>query len=127
MTIYLTPSISDEQIEKLETYDAYKYGVELLESRFPRDAARVLRRVVDYSPENPEGWELLGRAYFAAALLGPAEEAFRRLIDLEPTNAWAHTALGLALSRQGRHAEGDEFHRIADALGGDGSRATFVG
>lgn len=126
MTIYLTPTISDEQIEAMEPFDAYQLGEELLDSRYPRDAARVLRHVVDLMPEQSGAWELLGRAYFAAALLKPAEESFRRLIELEPTNAWAHTALGLSLDRQSRHAEGAQQHRLADALGGDGSRATFA-
>jgi len=125
MTIYLTPNISDEQISAMEPFEAYRFGEELLESRFPRDAARVLRRVVDEVPDSASGWELLGRAYFAAALLEPAEDAFRRVVAIEPTNAWAHTALGLALERQGRHAEGAAVHTIADALGGDGSRAFF--
>ena len=126
MTIYLTPTISDEQIQAMEPYEAYQLGEELLESRFPRDAARVLRHIVDLMPEQSGAWELLGRAYFAAALLKPAEDAFRRLIELEPTNAWAHTALGLSLDRQSRHDEGAQQHRLADALGGDGTRATFA-
>lgn len=126
MTIYLTPNISDEQIAEMEPFEAFRLGEELLDSRYPRDAARVLRRVVDEVPENSAGWELLGRACFAAALLKPAEEAFSRLVELEPTNAWARTALGLSLDRQSRHREGAAQHRIADALGGDGTRATFA-
>lgn len=126
MTIHMTPTISEEQIAAMSPYAAYRLGEDLLESRFPRDAARVLRRVVEEAPDNATGWELLGRACFAAALLAPAEEAFRRLVELEPTNAWARTALGLALNRQRRHDEGAVQHRIADALGGDGTRATFA-
>jgi len=125
MTIYLTPTITDEQIAAMEPFEAFRYGEELLDSRYPRHAARVLQRVVDEVPDNASGWELLGRAHFAAAQLAPAEEAFRRLIDLEPTNAWAHTALGLALERQGRYVEAATVHNLADALGGDGTRAAI--
>ena len=64
-----------------------------IDSRFPRDAARVLRKVVEAEPGNSAAWELLGRAHFAAAHLPPAEEAFRRLVELEPTSMWAQTAL----------------------------------
>lgn len=129
MTIYLTPTISDEQIATMDVFDAFRLGEELLESRYPRDAARVLRRVVEDSPGNASAWELLARAHFAAAQLRPAEEAFRRLIELEPTSGWAHTALGLTLDRQSRHREGAVLHRVAAALGEsarDASRVQLV-
>ncbi len=129
MTIYLTPNISDDQIAAMDVFDAFRLGEELLESRYPRDAARVLRRVVEDSPENASAWELLARAHFAAAQLRPAEEAFRRLVELEPTSGWAHTALGLTLDRQSRHREGALLHRMAAAMGEsarDASRVQLV-
>ena len=43
--------------------------------------------------------------------------AFRRLVELEPTSGWAHTALGLTLDRQSRHREGAVMHRLASAMG----------
>lgn len=126
MTIYMTPNISDEKIASLELFDAYRFGEELLDSRFPRDAARVLRKVVEAEPDNSAGWELLGRAHFAAAHLPLAEEAFRRLVELEPTSMWAQTALGLTLDRQSRHGEGAAHHRVAAAMGASERDATRV-
>jgi Flp pilus assembly protein TadD len=129
MTIHLTPTISDDQIAAMDVFDAFRLGEELLESRYPRDAARVLRRVVEDSPDNASAWELLARAHFAAAQLRPAENAFRRLIELEPTSGWAHTALGLTLDRQSRHREGAVLHRVAAAMGEsprDASRVQLV-
>ncbi|MCX6408048.1 MAG: tetratricopeptide repeat protein [Propionibacteriales bacterium] len=129
MTIYLTPNISDDEIAAMDVFDAFRLGEELLESRYPRDAARVLRRVVEDSPGNASAWELLARAHFAAAQLRPAEEAFRRLVELEPTSGWAHTALGLTLDRQSRHREGALMHRVAAAMGEsarDASRVQLV-
>lgn len=129
MTIHLTPTISDDQIAAMDVFDAFRLGEELLESRYPRDAARVLRRVVEDSPDNASAWELLARAHFAAAQLRPAEDAFRRLIELEPTSGWAHTALGLTLDRQSRHREGAVLHRVAAAMGEsprDASRVQLV-
>jgi Flp pilus assembly protein TadD len=126
MTIYLTPTITDEQIAAMEVFDAFRSGEDLLESRFPRDAARVLRRVVDAEPGHAAAWELLGRAHFAAAQLRPAEDAFRRLVELEPTSAWAHTALGLSLDRQSRHREGAVHHRLAGAMGASDRDSTRV-
>lgn len=117
MTIYLTPHITDEQIADLDLFDAFRLGEELIDSRYPRDAARVLRRVVEAEPDNAAAWEMYGRAHFAAAHLPAAEDAFRRLVELEPASGWARTALGLSLDRQSRHRDGAEQHRIASALG----------
>ncbi|WP_370189251.1 tetratricopeptide repeat protein [Aeromicrobium sp.] len=129
MTIYLTPNISDDQIAAMDVFDAFRLGEELLESRYPRDAARVLRQVVEDSPDNASAWELLARAHFAAAQLRPAEDAFRRLVELEPTSGWAHPALGRPLDRQRRHREGALMHRLAAAMGEsarDASRVQLV-
>lgn len=119
LTIFGTPNITDDLVNGLSVFEAFRAGQELLDSRNPRDAVRLLRRVVDADPRNPAAWELLGRAHFAAAQLSPAEFAFRRLVELEPTSAWAHTALGLSLDRQSRHVEGAAFHRMAAAMGTD--------
>jgi Flp pilus assembly protein TadD len=126
MTIYLTPNLSDEKIAAMDVFEAYRLGEELLDSRYPRDAARVLRKVLDAEPSHAAAWELTGRAHFAAAQLRPAEEAFRRLVELEPTSAWAQTALGLSLDRQSRHREGAVHHRLAAAMGASPRDATRV-
>lgn len=126
MTIHLTPNLSDEKIAAMDAFEAFRLGEELFDSRYPRDAVRVLRRVVDEVPDNASAWELLARSHFAAAQLHPAEAAFRRLIELEPTSGWAHTALGLTLDRQSRHREGAAMHRLAAALGESARDATRV-
>jgi Flp pilus assembly protein TadD len=126
MTIRFTPQISEMMIDTMDVFDAFRTGEQLLADRYPRDAARVLRRVVEAEPSNAAGWELMGRAHFAAAQLTPAEDAFRRLVELEPTSAWAQTALGLSLDRQSRHREGAVHHRIAAAMGASAHDATRV-
>lgn len=126
MTIYLTPNLTDDTIAAMDVFEAFRLGEELLGSRFPRDAARVLRKVLDAEPAHAAAWELAGRAHFAAAQLKPAEEAFRRLVELEPTSAWAQTALGLSLDRQSRHREGAVHHRLAAAMGASSRDATRI-
>lgn len=126
MTIFTKPTITDEQIATMEVFEAFRYAEDLLDSRFPREAVRVLQPVIAAEPDHAAAWELLGRAHFAAAHLVKAEQAFGRLIELEPSNAWARTALGLSLDRQSRHAEGATQHRIAAALGADPRDATRV-
>ncbi|GAA3528785.1 hypothetical protein AFL01nite_01930 [Aeromicrobium flavum] len=126
MTIWMKPTLTDASIEAMEPFAAFRYAEELLDSRFPREAARVLQPVTELEPRNAAVWELLGRAHFAAAHLAPAEQAFRRLTELEPTSAWAHTALGLSLDRQSRHREGTVHHRLAAAMGSSERDATRV-
>jgi Flp pilus assembly protein TadD len=126
MTIWMKPTLTDASIEAMEPFEAFRYAEELVDSRFPREAAKVLQPVAALEPRNAAVWELLGRAHFAAALLGPAEQAFRRLTELEPTSAWAQTALGLALDRQSRHREGAVHHRLAAAMGSSERDATRV-
>lgn len=126
MTIRFTPTISDAMIESMDVFDAFRTGEQLFADRFPRDAVRVLRKVVEAEPGNAAGWELMGRSHFAAAQLVPAEQAFRRLVEIEPTSAWAQTALGLSLDRQSRHREGAVHHRLAAAMGASSRDATRV-
>ncbi|MFS0885633.1 tetratricopeptide repeat protein [Aeromicrobium sp. 179-A 4D2 NHS] len=126
MTIWMKPTLTEESIRAMTPFDAFRYAEDLLESRYPREAARVLGPVTEAEPRNAAVWELLGRAHFAAAHLGPAEQAFRTLIELEPTSAWAQTALGLALDRQSRHREGAVHHRLAAAMGASERDATRV-
>ena len=106
----------------MTVYEDFRTAEDLMSRRRPREAARQAERVVDADPDNAAAWELLGRARFAAALLRPAEDAFRRLVELEPTSGWAHTALGLTLDRQSRHREGAVFHKMAAAMGEETAR-----
>lgn len=126
MVLYMKPTVTDEKIAALDTFEAFRWAEELFESRFPREAARVLESVAAKMPGNSSVWELLGRSHFAAAQLVPAENAFRELIDLEPTSAWAHTALALTLDRQRRLDDANVHHRIAIAMGASERDVTRV-
>ena len=83
----------------------------------PAEAARILGAVVDAEPRNEAALELLARAYYHSAQLGPAEETLSRLVELAPSNGWARRALARTLERQHRGAEAAVHHRMADALG----------
>ncbi|MGH3423855.1 MAG: tetratricopeptide repeat protein [Nocardioidaceae bacterium] len=109
-------NLTAEAIAEMELFDLFRTAERLLRAKQPRDAVRALRPVVEAEPDNAAAWELLGRAYFAAALLVPAEDAFRRLVELEPASGWAHVALGRALDRQSRHDEGAVHHKMAAVL-----------
>ena len=59
---------------------------------------------------------LAGRAYLNSAQLQRAEEAFGRVLDLDPADHYARFALGKALQRQGRLAEAHAQLKMAAAM-----------
>ena len=83
----------------------------------PAEAARLLEPVVEAVPDSTAVLELHARALFAAAQLGPAEQALRLLADRCPDDAWAQAALARTLERQGRGDEAGRHRRLAAALG----------
>ena len=59
---------------------------------------------------------LAGRAYLNSAQLARAEEAFTRVLELDPADHYARFALGKALQRQGRLAEAHAQYKMAAAM-----------
>jgi Flp pilus assembly protein TadD len=59
---------------------------------------------------------LAGRAYLGSAQLRRAEQAFLRVIELDPTDHYARFALGRTLQRLGRFPEAQTQLRIAAAM-----------
>jgi Flp pilus assembly protein TadD len=87
-----------------------------LDQRAPLTALETLEPVQDQLAGVAAGELLLARAYFGSAQLGRAERAFRRLIELEPVDDYAHFGLGRTLERQGRLREALPCYRMAVAL-----------
>lgn len=87
-----------------------------LDLRAPLAALEALRPVEDELTGVVSGELLLARGYFASAQLGRAELAFRRVIELDPVNDFAHFALGRTLERQSRHDDARRHYRIAASM-----------
>lgn len=62
---------------------------------------------------------LLARAYFHSALLRPAEEHLREVVERDPTETYARLMLARALERQSRSQEAMAHRRILSAMTGD--------
>ncbi|MFC5723041.1 tetratricopeptide repeat protein [Streptomyces gamaensis] len=88
----------------------------LLEARDARGAIRLLDSVIAAHPESTAARLLRARAFFAAAQLRAAELEFQTVLEREPTNAYAHFALGRTYERAARPAEALRHFRIAAAL-----------
>jgi Flp pilus assembly protein TadD len=101
----------------MTTFEEFERATLFFEAEDYAGAARLLAPIAAGDPRNRAAVELLGRAYFHSAQLRPAEETFRRLVELEPCNGWAHEALARTLERQSRPDEAAPFRKLARAMG----------
>jgi Flp pilus assembly protein TadD len=101
-----------------QTYHEFVRGRRCFDSGDFIDAARILAPVAESEPTNRTVLELLGRAYFHSAQLRRAEATFRRLVELDPVDSWAHVALARSLERQGRDDEAGPHRRLHAAMSG---------
>jgi Flp pilus assembly protein TadD len=96
--------------------DALRRADDLLREGRPGDALTMLGPLLSDEPDSRSVLELAGRAYFSSAQLGRAERAFARLVEQDPTDAYARFALGRVYERQSRHDEARGHYRLAVAM-----------
>jgi Flp pilus assembly protein TadD len=86
-------------------FESYRRAEMLIARRRPLDALQALTPVLESRPDDVSVQLLAGRAYLNSAQLQRAEEAFVRVLRLDPADHYARFALGKALHRQGRLPE----------------------
>ena len=91
-------------------------GHELLNARHNAQAAVVLERAAREEPGKGSILEALARAYFDSGQHARAEEAFRALLEVDPSAHYGHLGLGLSLERLGRFGEARTHLRLAVAM-----------
>lgn len=89
------------------------------ESGNPSAAARYLSEAAAAAPDDRTVLTELALAHFQSAALAPAEEVARKLVVLDPSDAYARLLLGRTLARQSRHAEAIPHLRLAAAMSDD--------
>ena len=107
-------------LERMDAHDLWTWASDLFEHRDYYRAAEILQHLVDTHPHPAElgaAHELLARSYFHSAQTGRAAEAARRLLERDPTDAYAALLLTRSLERQSRTDEAQAARRYADALG----------
>ena len=99
-----------------ETYDLYQQGKSHLRNGRAAQATVALEKAKRREPEKASIREALGIAYFRIRRWDAAEAEFRAVLELSPTDHYAHYALGRALEKQGRGAEANGHYKLASSM-----------
>lgn len=98
-------------------YELLKRGESFLRSRHPAQAAVVLERARRQEPERTSIREALGRAYYNSGRYEQAADEFRLVVDLYPTNGYAHYCLGRCGEKLGDELLTRRHFRLASLFG----------
>ena len=99
-----------------DTYDQFQLGRDHLRSGRPAQATVSLEKAKRAEPTSRSIREALGIAYFRLGRWQEAEAEFRVLVELDPSDEFAHYALGRALVNQGRRKEALPHVKLGRAL-----------
>ena len=99
-----------------EAYDLFQEGRARLRKGMAAQATVPLEKAKKLEPRKASIREALGIAYFRLRRWPEAEAEFRAVLELSPTDDYAHYALGRALEKQGRSAEADGHFKLARSM-----------
>ena len=102
--------------ERETAYGLFQRAGALLKRRHHAQAAVLLERADRLEPNKGSIVEALARAYYNSGQHDRAEEAFRRLLDIDPSAAYGHFGLGQSLKMLGQRDEARTHLRLAVAL-----------
>jgi tetratricopeptide (TPR) repeat protein len=84
----------------MKTEDLNAAASNALEHNNPREAAKLLEKVVELDPKYQDAWTRLGQAYLQLHQFDKAESALRKQIDINPYDEYAYNSLGFTLERK---------------------------
>jgi Flp pilus assembly protein TadD len=99
-----------------ETYDLYQQGRKHLAAGMAAQATVPLEKAKRREPDKASIREALGIAYFRIRRYEEAEREFRRVLEISPTDDYAHYALGRCLEKRGKAAEANGHYKLASSL-----------
>jgi Flp pilus assembly protein TadD len=99
-----------------ETYDLFQQGKSHLEHGRAAQATVALEKAKRREPDKASIREALGIAYFRIHRWEEAEREFRAMLELAPTDDYAHYALGRSLEKQGKAQEANGHYKLANSL-----------
>ena len=99
-----------------DVYELYQQGRRHLAAGMPAQATVPLEKAKRHEPQKASIREALGIAYFRIQRWAEAEREFRAVLELSPTDDYAHYALGRALEKLGRETEANGHYKLASSL-----------
>jgi Flp pilus assembly protein TadD len=99
-----------------DTYDLFQEGKARLSRGMAAQATVPLEKAKRREPAKASIREALGIAYFRVRNYDAAAAEFRAVLELSPTDDYAHYALGRCLEKQGRHAEANGHYKLASRM-----------
>ncbi len=105
-----------------EAYELYQEGRRRLKGGLAAQATVPLEKAKRLEPQKASIREALGIAYFRIRRWREAEAEFRAVLELSPTDHYAHYALGRTLEKQGREAEANGHYKLASSMQPDSRR-----
>jgi Flp pilus assembly protein TadD len=99
-----------------ETYDLFQQGKSHLKQGRAAQATVALEKAKRREPDKASIREALGIAYFRIQRWEEAEREFRAMLELAPTDDYAHYALGRSLEKQGKAHEANGHYKLANSL-----------
>lgn len=99
-----------------DAYDLYQQGRDHLKQGMAAQATVALEKAKRLEPDKASIREALGIAYFRIQRWSEAEAEFRTVLELAPTDDYAHYALGRSLEKQGRDAEANGHYKLASSM-----------
>jgi Flp pilus assembly protein TadD len=99
-----------------EVYDYYQQGRRHLKKGMAAQATVPLEKAKRRAPDKASIRESLGIAYFRIGRYDEAAEEFRAILELSPTDDYAHYALGRCLEKQGKATEANGHYKLARSL-----------
>src|SRR5918999_1752616 len=99
-----------------ETYNLFQQGRAHLAEGRAAQATVPLEKAKRREPDKASIREALGIAYFRIRRWKEAESEFRAMLELAPTDDYAHYALGRCLEKLGKDAEANGHYKLASSL-----------
>jgi tetratricopeptide (TPR) repeat protein len=97
-------------------YELFRRGTELLAEDHAHQAVTVLERAHRLLPGKGSVCEALGRAYYQSGRPAAARAQFAEVLEIDPTNDYAHFGLALCLARVGERKLAAGHLRLALAM-----------
>ena len=105
-----------------DAYDLFQRGRDHLKQGMAAQATVALEKAKRLEPDKASIREALGIAYFRIQRWQEAEGEFRAVLELSPTDDYAHYALGRSLEKQGRDAEANGHYKLASSMAPESTR-----